>query len=461
MSGIVRLLALLVCSVTAFALAADGARGAAQPNILFVLTDDQRFDTLDVMPATRENFDVAFGTGIATTPNCCPSRASILTGEYAHDHGVMTNGNHMAIAAREAETIAPWLQAQGYYTGFVGKYLNKYRLTEAVPAGWDQFHARVWDGDGRPIGDGHVSFGLRHYRVENGVPRRTFVTYPNEERPTVYSTQLFADLADQFIRDAHDPRHNPEGKPWALFVWPTAPHAPFYAEDLYAAAPVPAWKRPPSYLEADMRDKPREVRRSRNHVETWPFARERTQMLRMLMSVDDLVERLFTTIEGFGERESTWGIYSSDNGYSWGEHWLRGKAHAFEESIRVPFRMAVPGTDAREITDATAANIDIAPTVLAIAGGEAKASFDGASLVDVALGTSERCFCRRSLVIENWETARYRGIRTPWWTYVEWPSGRRELYRLRADPYQLTNVVRSEARVVERLEDALGRLLPE
>jgi N-acetylglucosamine-6-sulfatase len=433
---------------------------AQQPNIVVVLTDDQRWDTLSVMPATRSIFDVDFKTAVVTTPNCCPSRVSTLTGEYAHNHGIQTNQEHEEFALREAESLGPWLQAQGYYTGLVGKYLNKFRLNEPVPVGWDEFHARVWDEEGRLIDDGHLTFALRHWWREGGVQHSEVAHYPSESAPSVYATRVFASRAAAFIRHAHDPLYNPEGKPWALLVWPTAPHFPFAVERRYADAPVPSWRRPPSFLEADMSDKPLEVRRTPlRRAASHPFAFERKQTLRMLMSVDDLVDRVFNTIDDFGERERTWGLFTADNGYSWGEHWLSRKLFAFEESIRVPFRMAVPGIDSRTIPDALVANIDIAPTLLEIAGGQPKASFDGRSLVGLALGTGDECFCQRSLVIENWEIVRYQALRSPGRTYVSWPSGRRELYLLGRDPYQLTNVAGRYPQAVRRLQRRLESLL--
>lgn len=427
--------------------ASPPATGA--PNILVVLTDDQRSDTLSVMPATRANFDVVFGTGLVTTPDCCPSRASILTGEYAHTHGVKTNWDHALFAAREAESLGPWLQAQGYYTGLIGKYLNKYRLDEPVPVGWDEFHARVWGADGAMIGNGHTSLALRQYAPD----QNEIVSYDG-----VYATEMFASLAARFIRRAHDSAYNPEARPWALFVWPTAPHSPFIPEPRYAHAPVPTWQKPPSFLEADMADKPREVRKSRLRRDAlFPHETIRADTLRMLMSVDDLVDEVWKTVDDHDERESTWGIFTSDNGYSWGEHWLTAKLHAYEESARVPFQMAVPDAGALAFPGATAANIDVAATILDIAGAPTRAT-DGKSLVPTIRGAGA-CLCRRAIVIENWEGPLYRAVRTPFWTYVSWPSGRRELYRLRRDPYQLRNVEATNPGVVARLHQRMEEII--
>jgi arylsulfatase A-like enzyme len=428
------------------------AASAAAPNILFVLTDDQRRDTLSVMPAVRSNFDVSFRSAVVSTPECCPSRATLLTGEYMHDHLVTSNRDHSSFTAREASSLGPWLQEQGYYTVFIGKYFNRYRVSEAVPPGWDEFHARLADASGDNIGDGYTTFALRHQWHEDGVVQDEVVLYPEEESPNVYSTRLLSDLAVDAIGRAHDASFNPEGLPWAVFVWTTAPHRPLIEEKAYAEAEVPPFSPPASYLETDMTDKPREVRQHKFRVDDmFPFADERAARLRMLMSVDDLVEDVWGAVDDFGERDSTWGLFSSDNGLLYGEHWLRRKFFAYEEAIRVPFRLAVPGRGPATFPNALVANIDVAPTLLDVAGGSRLSSFDGRSLVGLVAGdTHAPCFCRRPVLLENREFVRYQGVRARYWKYILWPSGHQELYFLRRDPSELDNLAR-ERRYRQRL----------
>ena len=451
-------------TVLILATAALGLTSAAsaKPNLLFILTDDQRADTLSVMPATAANFDVVFRKAIVTTPECCPSRTSILTGEYVHHHGVLNNQEHSSFTAREAESLGPWLQEQGYYTGFIGKYLNRYLVDEPVPPGWDEFRARVWNEDGTMIGNGYTSFSLREYWHKGPVTHDEIVAYPNASTPNAYSTRRFGSLAEQFIARAHDADFNPGGKPWALFVWTAAPHLPHIVEDDYTDARVPAWTPPPSFLEPDMRDKPREVRLSPlRRPSTYPFEAERAGAMQLLMSVDDLVERVWQAVDGFGERGNTWGLFTSDNGYFWGEHRLTKKLHGYEESIRVPFRLAVPNQGAAKIGEALAANIDIAPTFLELAGGSAQPGFDGHSLVGLAQGGVASCPCMRTLLIENWDTRRYSGVRTNRWKYIRWPSGREELYDLARDRFELQNLIhkRAQADRLDRLRAALDVLV--
>ena len=447
---------LALCILLAFAPAAD-----AKPNLLLIVTDDQRYDSLSVMPSTRENFNVAFRRAIVTTPLCCPSRSSILTGEYAHNHGVQTNTDAPIFTARAANSLAPWLQAQGYFTGFVGRYLNEYSLTDPLPAGFDEAHYIVWDDDGNLLGNFHTAFTLREMWADDaGTTHDEIVEYPNDSNPKPYATRVFGSLAGRFIRRAHDPAINPGGKPWALFVWPTAPHRPWRVEPRYEDAPVPPWHRPPSFHEQDMRDKPAEIRQLAGSPAVPPHARRRSQTLRMLMSVDDMVERVWNAVDDYEERENTWGVFSSDNGFFFGEHWLGSKLYGYEEGIRVPMRMAVPDIGPKVIAGSTVANIDLAPTLLELAGGSPLASFDGQSLLPLLGGG---CFCGRRLLIENWQVANYQGVRSPNWKYIRWPSGVEELYYLRRDPYELDNVARKPALagVLNELRAALDELLLE
>ena len=128
---------LLLCVVLFCAAPAGAAVVPAKPNLIFILSDDQRAGTLNVMPSTRADFNIGLN-GFVTTPLCAPSRSSLLTGEYAHNTGVLTNNKgYPAMQAREAQSIGPWLQAQGYYTGFEGKYMNKYSTDDPTPPGWD------------------------------------------------------------------------------------------------------------------------------------------------------------------------------------------------------------------------------------------------------------------------------------------------------------------------------------
>lgn len=448
------LTAALACALLAGSSAGSERVEATEPNIpnlLFVLTDDQRLDSMSVMPATTENFNVEFSTAIVTQSNCCPSRASILTGEYPSNTGVTDNSfkSYTRFRSRQMESLGPWLQAQGYYTGFIGKYFNAFDSTlESAPPGWDEFYG--FDGRGTSGSDkgSYNSFALRERRPDGSGFSEETVIYNG-----VYSTSVFSDLADDYIRRAEDPGTNPTGKPWALFLWTKAPHSPYTPEAAYAEAAVPEWMPAPSFQEADMSDKPPEVKNAPILLDPTRAQVVRDGMLRTLMSVDDMIERLFGTLDQLDVRSSTWGLYLSDNGHFLGEHRLGGKYYGYEESIRIPFRMAVPGV-AATVIDPIVSNVDVAPTLLDLAADASSHPFDGRSVLPLVEGDMQDW--RRGEVFFGFpgdkgpDWFRFVGVRTPRFKYIRWKSGNEEFYDLKNDPYELNNLVRRRARLVNQ-----------
>lgn len=429
---------LLLCVVLFCAAPAGAAVVPAKPNLIFILSDDQRAGTLNVMPSTRADFNIGLN-GFVTTPLCAPSRSSLLTGEYAHNTGVLTNNKgYPAMQAREAQSIGPWLQAQGYYTGFEGKYMNKYSTDDPTPPGWDEFRALVWQTDGHPIGDVFTSWEMREHFFDGTTMHDELVSYPNAQYPNAYSTRVIAADAARFIAHAANPLYNPTGKPWALFVWTTAPNG-VHPEPRYAHAWVPPWHPPSSFMEANMADKPIEVRHARDITnDVANLKRIRTGQYRELYSVDDLVDRVFNAVDDNAFTANTYGIYMSDNGRFWGEHHLGAKRLAYEEAIRVPLRVHIPG-HAPENLPQLAANIDIAPTLLDWAGDPSTHNANGTSLMPLINGTATTW--RTNLLLENWEQYHWHGLRTNRYTYVRWAqTHHQELYDLRHDPHQLQNI---------------------
>ena len=424
-----------------------------KPNLLFILTDDQRVDMMEVMPAVKRNFPVEFSQAVATTPLCCPSRSSFLTGRFARHTGVRTNQSYDNFKRFESESLAPWLRALGYRTGFVGKYFNHFGVNDGVPPGWNEFHAMVWNADGTYIGNGYSDFALREKWNQDGQIRNEVIRYPNAEYPDAYTTTVFGSLAEQFIRRAEEASST---RPWALFLWPNAPH--IHPEPRYQKAPVPEWDLPPSYKEPDMSDKPEEVRsHARQASDPLKF---RIRDFRALMSVDDVVGRLGRTLDELGLRSETRGIFASDNGKLWGEHWLTTKQFGYEESARIPLRMMVPGA-VRPSVDELVANIDVAPTLMKLAGDSSSHDFDGRSFLRLAHTADVNW--RTAIMLESWGSAqvplRYDGVRTGRWKFIHWiKSGNTELYDLRGDPYELRNVAKTRPRTVRRMKDLLARL---
>ena len=429
-----------------------GAQGPPpKPNLLFILTDDQRTDTMSVMPATRAAFDVTFKNFVVTSPNCCPSRSSFLTGRYVHNTGVNGTSRRFWLKFRrlEPDSLGPWLQSEGYYTGLIGKYFNYVRRDDAVAPGWDEFFVRLWGDstDTGTTGNGTTEFTLR----ERFGDRDEVVTYPNPEFPDAYATRVFGTKAQQFLERV------PDDKPFALFVWTIAPNTRG-PEAVYADAPVPTWNKPPSFMERNMSDKPSEIRNSPQIVRDPEFHRSlRSDQLRQLMTVDDMVETILSDLDSRGLRDDTWGVFTSDNGRFWGEHRLKGKVYAYDESAEVPFRMMIPDYPARSFGN-LAANIDVAPTLVRLAGDDSRHDFNGRSLLPLIRGTS-RSWRTDMLIEHRRRTRRYNALRNRRWLYIHWPlTGHTELYDRRRDPYQMRNVARRNPGVVRRLHGRLRQL---
>jgi arylsulfatase A-like enzyme len=400
---------------------------------VLILTDDQRWDTLWAMPTVNDELvdhGVTFSNAFATNPLCCPSRATILTGRYSHGTGVYANlGPHGGFNAfADDSTIATWLQARGYRTALVGKYLNQYSSTY-IPPGWDDWFAFTGALD-------YYDYSLN----ENG--RIT----SRGDRPADYSTDVIAAEATSFIRTTNGPLF--------LMFAPFAPH--FRKGDTFETTPAPRhvdafdgidpW-RPPSYGEPDVSDKPRWVRRRplfTPDTESRGDAYRQSQ-LESLLAVDDAVGQIVDALRDTSRLGNTMIVFTSDNGLTWGEHRWFGKAVPYEESIRVPLVIRYDPLASRRTDGHLAVNVDLAPTFARIAGVRAPVA-EGKSLLRHL--RSQGGPWRRSFLIEHWGGRRiptYCGVRSSRYTYVQYQRGTEELYDLVGDPYQLENRVESPA----------------
>ncbi|MGH2808691.1 MAG: sulfatase-like hydrolase/transferase [Actinomycetota bacterium] len=393
-------------------------RPPRRPNVLIILTDDQRAEgTMSVMPATKRLFQSAgtyFPEAVTTTPLCCPSRASIFTGRYTHNHGLLVRVEKPSDVDRDT-MLMRYLHDDGYRVGFFGKYLNGWPLRTGPP-----------DVDRWAI-FGHSLFsGYRggNWNV-NGTKRIV-----NE-----YSTTFMTRQARTFIRAGE----RNDRRPWALFVNTGAPHKPAIPEERYQGAPVPPFDVTDRIYEPNDRDKPafiRDLRVSRSQSE-----RLRAEQLRTLMSVDDMIEEIFDTMNVRGERD-TIAIFMSDNGNFWGEHGNDGKFLPYEMSIRIPMYMRWPGrVDPGVVDRRLAANIDVTPTILDAVEIEPEHILDGKSLFEE--------WDRDDILVEFWES-----FHVPTWASI-WSDGfqyteyydadglvtDREHYDLEADPLQNENVL--------------------
>jgi len=435
------------------------------PNVVVVMTDDQALDTMRAMPRTRRLLGrggVTYTNAVVSFPLCCPSRATFLTGQYAHNHGVLNNkgprGGYKALDA--SNTLPVWLSRVGYRTAFVGKFLNGYgegdRAIE-VPPGWSDWYGLPAQGHRRPF-DFHLN--------ENG----ELVSYGHANRD--YKTEVLADKAVSVIRE-----HAGEDRPLFMWVATNAPHVDYAESDGADRNPEPAprdrgrfeGKHPPkgkSVNERDISDKPRFVRaRSRLATEQRDeIKRVYVSQLESLIAVDRLVKRIAIELRRQGELGRTVLVFTSDNGYLRGQHRLdSGKASPYEEAIRVPLLIRGPGFPARTADDRVIGNVDLAPTILDLADAGGDRLPDGRSL----LARRKRDDPNRAVLLEVFERThgRFVGVRTKRYVYAEYDGRDRELYDLKRDPEQLESVhddpryadVRSRlAKRLRRLRDCAG-----
>ena len=442
---------------------------SAKPNIIFILTDDQDLETLAHMPRVQALLvkqGLTFKNAFVTTPLCCPSRASILTGQYPHNNDILHNapplGGFVKFRDRglEGSTVATWLQAAGYRTALFGKYLNGYPAGDNptyVPPGWD-----VWYGKferGPDIGD-YFGYKLN----ENGR------VMAHGKDPSEYLTDVLVEKAIAFIQSAASDRT----RPFFLYFAPYAPHA----EGAPDGPPTPAPRhkgalahmtapRPLSFNEADVSDKPSHLQRRPvlNAKQITELDQEYRTRVESLLAVDEAVERIIKALADRGELANSYIFFMSDNGYLLGQHRVpRGKGVPYEESIRVPLVVRGPGISAGETVDYFALNIDFAPTVAELAGASIPPSVDGRSLVPLLRGAKPSLAnWRQDFLVEFYAppgapptNQSYYGLRTQDTLYVEYASGEHELYDLKVDPYQLSSL--HKAAGSERMKVLSNRL---
>jgi len=432
-----------------------------RPNIVVIQTDDQTADSLRYMANVDRLLvrqGVRFENSFASYPLCCPSRATLLTGQYAHNHGVRGNQPPLGGYVRldHSNTLPVWLQQAGYHTSFVGKYLNGYGedeggLTE-VPPGWGDWRAAV-----RTPGKGtqsYVGFTLN----ENG----GLVDYPPNQAN--YQTDVFTRKAVSSIRSG-----SASGSPFFLYLAFFAPHSglPVDEDDVRAPGvsltPSPAARHrdafealplpfPPSFDEADVSDKPPAIKRFGRLTldQTLAVTESYQQRLESLLAVDEGVAQIVEALRAERELANTLIVFTSDNGFMQGEHRVmpdRGKGFAYEPSARIP--LVLRGLDlprGRRVTDVVS-NVDLAPTFLALAHAAPGRVQDGRSLLPLARDPLAD-FGRDVLL----ESVHFLGIRTHRYVYIAHYRRAWELYDLQTDPYQLRSRHRDPALRETRLE---------
>lgn len=540
-TGLLALLCLLVAASHRSAFAAIPAR----PSFVVIQTDDQTLEELyasfgqprlQAMPNTLNLIakrGETFNDYYVSYPLCCPSRVSLLTGRYSHNNGVrgnvQPNGGYFGFSFRAAynHNLAVWLQNAGYRTIHVGKFLNgygdePYSSGQEVPPGWSAWHTVLkadtdhyyygysLNDNGQidgPFGDSG-SWETREYgaRDDIGCPFA-----PTNGLPCYYETDALTNIATAELQGT-----SPE-QPFYLQLDYTAPHGDFRHPagpepaprhyDWFKGAPMPH-RRSQGFDEGNVGDKPRFIREapylSLSDIHTYRVYYDKA--LESLRSVDDGVKQLIDTLGSLHRLRNTYVIFTSDNGFFYGEHRLiGGKFLAYEPSTHLPFLIRGPHIRPNTESNEVVGNIDIAPTVLELAGVEADKSIDGRSLApfmhDPELRTLRpylfESFVESSDVTEAGAIAEpgdqssrnttrnrpgasasllappkdYEGLRLGPYKYIAWPDGEKELYDLEKDPYELNNIVRIpnyfpvrnflHHELLNRLEDCVGRTCQE
>lgn len=451
--------------------------GDVRPNIILVLADDLdvRLGTMNYTPhiqALLAQNGMVFENALVPVSLCCPSRVSLLRGQYVHNHEIYTNGPPDGGFQRALEldledaTIATVLHDTGYRTGLVGKYLNGYPLPEAltyIPPGWDEFYSPSSDA---------AYLGYNYTMNMNGIPE-TFGSTPED-----YITDVLSRTAVNFIT-----RTVPTGEPFFLYIGTYAPHGP--------STPAPRHlglfndviaPRGGSFNEADNSDKPPFISTldllTEEEIEALDV--KYRNRLRSMQAVDEMIASLVEILQSTGTLSNTYIIFTSDNGYHMGQHrFLAGKYTNYEEDLRVPLVIRGPGVLANQVSTALVSTMDLAPTFAEIAQTAMPAFVDGRSLLGLLAGSTapwRQVFfleqypyfsqagddptLRNGLLEpdepdQTWRAMQaaaslcnsdvepkpiYTGIRGTRYKYVEHHACDRELYDLLNDPFELNNI---------------------
>lgn len=414
----ISVLVALIAIVVGVGSAGGGAAPATPPNVLLIVSDDQPVGMVGRgMPfLDRANGWTKFDRYFDNNPLCCPTRATLLTGLYSHNHGVETN--LVANQFKDGATLATALDAAGYQTGLFGKYLNDYPWKKGaryVPPGWDEWAAFA------------KSSGYFDYTL---LERGGQVRYGGA--PGDYSTDVLAERTASFIDSASGP--------FFAYFSPYAPHSPRTPAPRHegsmrkAKVKLPGnfdriAKGAPSYWTRQPRPDAGEIKKAiRDEWET-------------LRAVDEAIERFVDVLAADGKLEQTVIIFLSDNGYSFGSHRNPQKDCLYEECVHLPLHIRWPG-GAQAKVGALVSDVDIAPTIAEVAGIELPRKPDGESLVPLIEGETNSL--RRPVLLRHKHYPKtppsFWGIRTERWKYGVQANGERELYDLERDRLELRNL---------------------
>jgi N-acetylglucosamine-6-sulfatase len=467
--------AVAVAAVTGPGASAQGG-GAEKPNIIIIQTDDQTLESFrsEVMPSTLKLIGGGGGTtftnAVVTTPLCCPSRVATLTGQYGHNNGVLSNNPGYAGLSNPGNVLPAWLQDAGYVTAHVGKWLHQFERVQkpkTKPApGWDEWYTAL---------EPRAYYNYKLY-VNGGKEK-----FGDSDRD--HLTEVLARTSVNLIR-----KYVPRDKPFFLELDQYAPHAgPGRGKNQCLNAPVPSpgdeklfksadLPGPPSFNEEEIGDKPSFINNlpSLGNKAIAAIEKRYRCSLASLAGVDRGVKKIWRALGQTGERDNTVIVFMSDNGFFFGEHRLaKSKFRVYEEAVRVPLAIRVPqsllGAAPAGEVDQQVANIDIAPTLLELAGAEPCAGdcrvLDGRSLLDLMAGNAVGYPQDRAIEIEFKEkgvpselsaSCTFAAVRTATQILVEHtsvpeangqscrPADEVEHYNLADDPFQLDNLFPAE-----------------
>ncbi|MFD0690596.1 sulfatase family protein [Actinomadura fibrosa] len=467
-----------VPSRSSSAVSGEGKR----PNFVLILADDLDESLMPYMPQVKKllaDEGTTLSRYYVSLPWCCPSRATMLRGQYAHNTGVYSNnepnGGFAEFQRRglDQSTLVTWLRAAGYRSGLFGKYLNGY--PEQVPSAGKTYVPPGWDTWASPV-DGHPFQGFDYtLNVDGALIHRK----PSEK---TYFTDVLSSRAQDFVTSS-------DGRPFFAYIAPVMPHTPAVPaprhRKLYPDLKAP---RTANYNLAEMDGKPAELRRlpKATSAEKRRWDRLFRDRARSVLAIDDMVGALVKALDGSGRLDDTYVVMTSDNGFHIGQYRMApGKNTGYEEDTRVPFVVRGPGVPAGRTVERLAGNTDIAPTLADLAGARVPGFVDGRSLRPLLHGSvppGDRW--RQAFLLEH-GTARntgpaggpgthakpytpktrdnaylpaFTGLRTDRHLYLDYVTGERELYDLRTDPFQEHNLVSSEPATAAWLSSWLRRL---
>src|SRR3954453_20300743 len=488
--------AFALLAIVGGALLAGHAQGASsQKNVVFILTDDMTTSELSAMPNVQSLLagqGTSFNEAYVSFPLCCPSRATIMSGQYMHNHGAPgdfpPNGSSIWFVPPESNVLPVWLQNDGYYNVHIGKYMNGYPTGPPayppppsqflpVPPGWDEWYGKVSED----------ALYFNYQLIEKTGPSATpRITYYGDQ-PADYQTDVFSDRAVDFVADTGASK-----QPFWLNLWFNSPHGPFdpAPRDLHRLSGTPLPKLP-AFNEKNITDKPKwfrkQARKRISKKQAFLIGNERRRQEEQLISVDQSVGKLVQTLKDEGILDDTYIVFSSDNGFFRGEHRIAtGKYLPYDPASRVPLIIRGPGIPAGGVSNELVWNGDIPQTILQIASGSQDDSLDGRSFLPFAQqpalrstrpvllegdtgpgGTgaesaqSASARAREAQVhvegrrgVKNLEqetdaiksatntdsAPAYRSIRTDCYEYTVYSNGQTELYDMKRDPAQLNSL---------------------